>query len=264
MNKKQKRLYHYPKYYELVFGRRNIKKECKFIKEIIEKFSKIKTNLILDIACGTGPHMGGLSNLNFKVAGLDLSEKMLKEVNEKLSKNKNFIKTYKEDMANFKLPEKFDACICMVNSLEILSKNEQFISHFESVANCLKEGGIYLIELDNPSFIFSAPPRGGNPEEYKRQIKEGKIKIDVNYKIYSFDLESSLEKSALILNIDDDGKKIEIIDDSPVRRLMLTEIDLFLKINKKFELIRVLGDFDLNSKITDKNAKKMIIILRKK
>ena len=33
-------------------------------------------------------------------------------------------------MASFNINEKFDACICMANSLEILIKNEQFISHF--------------------------------------------------------------------------------------------------------------------------------------
>ena len=77
-------LYYYPKYYELIFGNRNFKKECSFIVKLIKKFSGIKVYSILDIACGTGQHMIELSKLGFNVAGLDISDKMLNEINKKL------------------------------------------------------------------------------------------------------------------------------------------------------------------------------------
>jgi len=257
-------VYEYPKYYEIVFGSRNFKRECDFITELIKKFSKINTSVILDIACGTGPHMIGLSKLGFKVAGLDSSNKMLVKINKRLKGKPNFIGVYKKDMVSFNIPQKFDACICMVNSLEILTKNEQFISHFHSVANCLKRGGIYIIELDNPSFIFSNPLPGERIKEYKKKIKRGKIKIGVIYKKYPFDLINFLEKNELILDINDNGKKLIIRDSSPVRRLAPLDIDLFVKLSHKFELIKILGDFKLESTINDKNSKRMIVILRKK
>ena len=76
-------IYEYPKYYELVFGKRNIKKEVDFLESLFQKFSGRKTKTVLDIACGTGPHMDELEKRGYAVAGLDNSPKMLKILQEK-------------------------------------------------------------------------------------------------------------------------------------------------------------------------------------
>lgn len=253
-------LYYYPEYYEIIFGNRNFKKECKFIAELIKKHSKIKVNSILDIACGTGPHIIELSKLDFKIAGLDISDKMLSIVDKNLKGNSNYLGTYKRDMASFSIPSKFDSCICMVNSLEILTKNKQFTSHFNSVANCLNPGGLYIIELDNPSFISKSE----EIKEYKKSFKKGKININLIYKKYPFDFVNSLEKNELIVEINDNGKILKIVDNSPVRRLTLSDIESFIKLNNKFEIVDILGDFKFGSTINDKDSKKMIVILRRK
>ena len=257
-------IYEYPEYYEIIFGRKNFKEETKFIIKLINKFSSIKAKNILDIACGTGQHIGELLKNNFKVTGLDISKRMLNKLDKQFKNNPNFIKSYQKDMASFNINEKFDACICMANSLEILIKNEQFISHFKSVANCLNKGGLYIIELDNPAFLFSLPCSGSKAKEYKMEFKKGKIKINTTYRRYTFDLINFVEKNELILDINDNGKKIKINDDSPIRRLTPIDIGLFIKFNSNFELIKILGDFNLNSTINDKESKKMIVILRKK
>lgn len=256
-------LYNYPEYYEIVFGGRDLDRECSFIKLVFQKFSKIKIFSILDIACGTGPHIRKLIDVGFNVAGLDISKGMLSILNTSLQNNPNFLGSYENDMANFNLNKKFDACICMVNSLEILNENNQFISHFESVAKCLNKGGLYFIELDNPRFILSNPLIGDKPKEYKKTIKREGINIELTYRKIGFDITESLELNELILKIKDGNKVIEVKDDSPVRRLTLAEIDLFLKINKQFELVNVFGGFNWNMSINNKNSEKMILILRR-
>lgn len=255
-------MYEFPKYYEIAFGRRNFRKECDFIIKLIRKYSKIKVSNILDIGCGTGSHMLELAKLGFKVAGLDQSKKMLNETFKNLKNKLNLIGLYKKDMANFKLPIKFDACICMNNTLEILINNNQFISHFKSVAEHLNKGGLYIIEPDNPSFIFSNPLRKGI-KKYKKKFKRGNTVITFIYKRYPFDLINFIEKNKLILDINDNGKKLRIVDDSPIRRLTPLDIDLIVRLNKRFEIIKILGGFNLKSLINDNNSKRMIIILRR-
>ncbi len=256
-------LYQNPKYYEIVFGKRNFKKECVALMQLIKKFSKIQVSNILDIACGTGQHMTEFSKVGLKVAGLDISARMISETKQKFQDNPNLISLYKEDMSSFKIAKKFDACICMVNSLEILTTNNQIESHFKSVADCLNKGGIYIIELDNPAFAFSNPLSKEKPKVYKWTAKKGKIKINVAYKKCSFDLLNSLEKNELTLDVSDNGKIMKLVDTSPIRRLTPQEIDLFIKINKQLKIVKVLGGFDLNSSVNDRNSKKMIIIFQR-
>ncbi|MBU0929670.1 MAG: class I SAM-dependent methyltransferase [Nanoarchaeota archaeon] len=252
-------LYDYPKYYNLLFGNRNFKKECKFIQKLFEKYSKIKVSSILDIACGNGMHIIEFTKLGYKIAGLDISEKMLNETNKRLENNPNLIKLYHKDMVSFYLDKKFDACICMVNSLEILNKDTEFISNFNSVADALNEGGLYIIELDNPNLIKN----NDQIKEYKKIIKKGKITINLIYKKYPFDYKTKLEKNELILNVDEDGKRLKIVDNSPIRRLTIEDINYFVNKTKRFEIMDVINDFNLNLNVKDKSPNKIIVVLKK-
>ncbi len=256
-------LYDYPKYYEMVFGERDIQQEVAFLVSLLKKHSKIKVSSILDVACGSGIHLAELAKLGFEVAGLDSSPKMIEKLKEGMIRKPNFIAAYMEDMSSFTLPRKFDICICMLNSLEILTENEQFISHFESIAKCLNLGGLYIIELDSPAFILSLPLPNTKVIEHKKRIKSGDVVIDVVYRRFPFDLLKFVEKNELILNVNDKGKILRIIDDSPVRRLIPSDIDLFVRLNKRFELVTLLGGFDFNITINDKSSRKMVVVLRR-
>ena len=163
-------LYEYPKYYELVFGKKNIKKKLISWKVYSKSFLAGGVKSILDIACGTYLYMNELEKRGYAVAGLDNSPKMLKILQEMPRRN-NFIGAYKQDMRNISIKRKFDACICMVNSLAILTENKDLISHFDSAANVLERGGLYIIEMDNPVNILSNPKPYEKAKVYKKLVK---------------------------------------------------------------------------------------------
>ncbi|MEK6816978.1 MAG: class I SAM-dependent methyltransferase [Nanoarchaeota archaeon] len=252
-----KGLYECPEYYSLIFGKRDFKLECKFIAKAIKKYSRAKT--VLDLACGTGPHMTELANMDFVVSGLDLSKGML----AKVETHPNIKNLYCEDMSDFKVPDKFDVCICMINSLEILNTNLQLVSHFNSVSGCLNNGGLYIIELDHPSLAFSNPLPGEKPKVYRKQITRRGVKIDITFKRERFDFGTNLEYNRLIADINDHGKRVRMIDSSPVRRLTVSDIDNFVRVSGNFEIVALLGNFDFKTSLNSKNAKRMIIILRR-
>ncbi|MDI6738437.1 MAG: class I SAM-dependent methyltransferase [Nanoarchaeota archaeon] len=256
-------MYEYPKYYELVFGKRNIKKEVDFLESLFQKFSGRKIKTVLDIACGTGPHMDELEKRGYALAGLDNSFKMLRILQEMPHRN-NFIGAYRQDMRNISIRRKFDACICMVNSLAILTENKDLISHFDSVVGVLEQGGLYIIEMDNPVNILSNPKPYEKAKTHRKLVKKGNISIEVIYEQRGFNLLKGTEQNRLTLNVNDAGKTIKIVDDSPIRRLLPTEIELLLRINKRLELVEIRGAFDYATSLHDKNSNRMIIILKKK
>lgn len=145
MEKKPPNLYDSPFYYDVAFGFRDISKEVDFFEERIRKFSKIKVNKVLDIGCGPSPYMLELVKRGYAFTGLDLSSAMLDYSLKKARKAGIKIKTIHADMRSFKTKEKFDFVFCMLGSISVESSTD-FLSHLNSVATCLKNGGLYLID----------------------------------------------------------------------------------------------------------------------
>ncbi|MDD3023838.1 MAG: class I SAM-dependent methyltransferase [Syntrophomonadaceae bacterium] len=118
--------------------------EKNFLKSIFDKY-KIKS--ALDCACGTGPHLYLLLKRGIKVCGSDYSEAMLNVCNKNLSKSgiKVIIKRadfrYLEQVWN----EKFDAVLCMGQSIAHLHTKEDLITAFKSMRNRLNNNGILIM-----------------------------------------------------------------------------------------------------------------------
>src|SRR5512136_3434995 len=69
-------------------------------------------NLLLDVACGTGLHLGPLSG-HYQVEGLDLDKEMLRSAKQKHPK----IRFHHGDMLDFDLHRQFDAVTCLFSSI---------------------------------------------------------------------------------------------------------------------------------------------------
>jgi len=141
----QASVYDSPFYYEIAFGFRDIRSEVDFFERSIKKFSKIKVRQVLDVGCGPSPYMLELAKRGYVFTGLDLSKAMLEYSLEKAKKGGIRIRTIHADMRNFKVEEMFDFAFCMLGSIEVES-NSDFLSHLDSMAACLKNGGLYLID----------------------------------------------------------------------------------------------------------------------
>ncbi|MDH5481285.1 MAG: class I SAM-dependent methyltransferase [Candidatus Bathyarchaeota archaeon] len=147
MGKKEETLevYASPFYYEVAFSFRDIKIEVDFFEQCIRNISRTRVKKIIDIGCGPSPYMFELVKRGYAFTGLDISKAMLNYSLEKARKAGIRIKTILADMRNFRSKEKFDFAFCMLGSIEVES-NKDFLSHLDSVAGCLKGGGLYLID----------------------------------------------------------------------------------------------------------------------
>lgn len=78
---------------------------------------------ILEAACGTGNITGLLAENNYKVTAFDLSEDMLMRAYEKLGRS-SMVLVLKQNMADFKIDDKFDAAICCCDGVNYLTREE--------------------------------------------------------------------------------------------------------------------------------------------
>ena len=141
----REREYTAPRLYEIAFDM-NRKGEVDFLVHCFKRFARRSVRTVLDIACGTGPHLVRLAERGYQTTGLDLSQRNIEFLGERLADKGLRGDLVVGDMTNFRLKRPVDAAICMQDSQGHLLTNEQLLAHLRSVGRNLKRGGLYIFD----------------------------------------------------------------------------------------------------------------------
>jgi SAM-dependent methyltransferase len=142
----QGHLYDFPEYYDLVFAADNAD-EFEFLQACFTKHSKRTVQSIFEPACGTGRLLLDLVQSGFEVAGLDLNEKAVDYCNQQFKRHGYPESAFVADMAEFKLPKKYDAAFNFINSFRHLTTEELALKHLKLMAEVIEPGGLYCLGL---------------------------------------------------------------------------------------------------------------------
>jgi len=111
------------------------------IHALIQQHKHTSGNLLLDVACGTGLHIGPLCE-HYQVEGLDLDENMLELARQKQAD----IPLHHGNMINFDLGHPFDAITCLFSSIGYVKTISRLNQAVGNMARHLKPGGVLLVE----------------------------------------------------------------------------------------------------------------------
>lgn len=116
---------------------------------IVSLFDKVNGSRgkALDLACGTGSVALHLKEKGFDVIGVDSSQEMLAQADNKASGIIEFICS---DMTSFQLNEKVDLCVCSLDSINHLLTLEDVKRCFDCVYNSLTENGVFIFDVNTP------------------------------------------------------------------------------------------------------------------
>ena len=137
--------YSAPRLYEIAFDL-NRKGEVDFLEYCFKRFARRRVRRVLDIACGTGPHLLRLAARGYRMSGLDLSPENIAFLSRRAGQAGFEPALVVGDMANFRLPAPVDAAICMQDSQGHLLTNAVLIGHLRAVARALRSGGLYVFD----------------------------------------------------------------------------------------------------------------------
>ncbi|MFQ5823528.1 MAG: class I SAM-dependent DNA methyltransferase [bacterium] len=102
---------------------------------------------VLDIACGTGNLLLKLIELDFKVAGFDVSENMIKIAQEKAQKRGLSIPIWQGVMENFKVKKPFHACLCTYDSMNYCMNLNACYDVLRHASDALCSGGVFIFDI---------------------------------------------------------------------------------------------------------------------
>ena len=128
------------RFYDLVMGDRS--DAARYIAGLIADH-KPDARSVLEIACGTGSILGILSE-TYEVAGLDRSRPMLSIAQKRLRHSRFF----RQEITNFRIPQRFDAVVCVFDSINHLIRFADWEKTFRCVARHLKDGGLFIFDVN--------------------------------------------------------------------------------------------------------------------
>lgn len=109
-------------------------------------FDKIPANAsILDVCCGTGNIAGLLQQRGYDVTGLDGSAAMLHYASLN-APSSSFIRA---DARDFNINKRFDACICLFDSINHILEQDGLKAVFKNIHAHLKDGGIFIFDVNS-------------------------------------------------------------------------------------------------------------------
>lgn len=126
----------------------------KFIREVLGKKS-LEPELILEMACGTGGLTEKLVR-DYKIHAFDLSDDMLSVCENKI-RSKN-LKLFKQNMVGFSAPASYDAIFSVGDSLNYVTDVKDFEAAIKSSYDHLKDGGIFIFDLNTEYKFKNIPP----------------------------------------------------------------------------------------------------------
>jgi len=137
-----------------------IEKQGKILKDIFNKYSKIKITNILDCTCGIGVQTISLANLGYNVVGSDISLGKIEFAKKETEKRKLSVEYYQADcmMLEKTFDQIFDAIISIDSAMPHLMNEENFFRAFSSIYKRLNKGGIFLASFRDYDSIVKDKP----------------------------------------------------------------------------------------------------------
>jgi SAM-dependent methyltransferase len=156
---------------------------------LISRLGGVDRAPVLEPACGSGRLLVGFGRRGVEAVGIDHSPAMVELAEERLRAEGVPGQALLADMADFDLGRRFGGAYCAVDSLAYLHDRAQLVRHLECVAEHLRPGSRYLVQLDlrDPE----DPWRGVRPSVWESE--QAGIRVRTAWRVEEIDLDSGVE-----------------------------------------------------------------------
>jgi len=130
---------------------------------------------ILDAACGTGMHALALAQRGFQVSGADISPGMVEKSRENSRANMQKVDFQTAGFGALAATfghDKFNAVLCLGNSLPHVTDWADLNSALQDFAHCLQPGGMLILQNRNFEAVLTSQERWMEPQSFQENGQE--------------------------------------------------------------------------------------------
>ena len=263
-------IYDEPELYELACAYRNVPEEVtallgwcgKHWQGALSDPGAPAVTTVLELAAGPAEHARELARRGLRATALDQSAAMCAYAAARAEAAGLDLGVVEADMRDFKLPDRFDLAITMLNSLCHLFTLDDLLAHLAAVAAHLRPGGLYIAELAHPADYFAPVPRTSS----EWTIEQGGTRAEVRWGGGQDRIDPVTQITREHMSItahNADGTVRTVGDVVPNRFWTATELTAALRLDGSFTVAACYGDFDDNTGLADPTAWRMILVLRR-
>ncbi len=110
----------------------------------------LKPKLIVDLGCGTGSLTLLMARRGYEMIGIDQSPDMLACARQKSEKASTPVQFLNQDMTAFKLFRPADAMVCLMDSVNHVTRLRDLKRMLERVHRYLNPGGAFIFDINTP------------------------------------------------------------------------------------------------------------------
>lgn len=120
-----------------------------FYQQILNR-EGLRPRTAVDLACGTGSVTAILAEMGLQVIGVDLSEEMLTQAQQKAAALENQPMFLCCPLQELYLPRGVDLAVCALDSLDYIINPEDCREAIRRVYKALNPGGIFIFDVNTP------------------------------------------------------------------------------------------------------------------
>jgi SAM-dependent methyltransferase len=253
-------VYRLAQYYDIVF-QRDVVPEVRYIVDWYTQQHHRPPQSLLDLACGPGYHARVAAQLGLHAIGLDLRPEMLQLAQDYALADGVQVTWIADDMRYLQLAEPVDIILNVFDGIDCLLTNDDLIAHFQAMAHCLTEGGVYLIDIAHPRFTTF-----NYYEKWSYRGMRDNVDVQINWAVNSplVDPVTSVSNTQVEMIVNDHGTEYRYLDNAHERILSAQEIDLLARLSGGLRPVGWYGGYDLSKPLgTTPDAERMVVLLQK-
>jgi SAM-dependent methyltransferase len=257
--------YSLPLIYEIAFDWRDIPAECEFIIGEAERHLGCKVESAIELACGPALHVREMARRGIVSHGVDLSTEMVAYANEQLKIQNLTGQVFHGDMRSFVAPRTYDVVYILLVSFAHLLSNHDIMDNLTCAANMLNPGGIYIISTAHPRDFYGDKPVSDNVETSWTSERKGvSVTTDWGGTSQQYDPLTEIDEVTISYTVTESGKTTRYDCPEKLRRLSFQTLTALFRLNGRFAIANLLGDFDSAIPLTSaEESARMIVVARK-
>ena len=254
---KQKSLYDYPKYYDLLFGS-DWRPEFNFLRRCFADHAGRRVRRVFEPACGTGRLLVKLAEAGYRVSGNDLNAGAVAFCNARLVRRGFKPTALVGDMSDFRLRQPVDAAFNLINSFRHLASEAAAQSHLRCIARALAPGGLYVLGLH-------LTPRGRPECDYERwAARQGHLAATIEMRSLEVDRRRRQERVELTLDVYRPTGSMRLVERLAFRTYTAGQFEKLLAGERSLELVETY-DFGYHRPVAVHQASEdVVFVLRKR
>jgi SAM-dependent methyltransferase len=261
-------VYTEPFLYDLAFGYRDFAAEIDFLRMAHAKHGEGRTRALLDLAAGPGRHAIAGCRAGLSVIALDKEPSMAAYATDLAKREGVDYRYHVADITDFAIDKPSDIACLLLGSMAHLLKQRQVLDLFDCVADAVRPGGVFVLELPHPSELFGRADLSLGAWEAPGPNGE-LLLVEWGRPGDRFDALSQITWYTVGLVLRDGATepvwtRREFV--VPQRRFTLPELQALMAINGRFGLVGAYGALDLDVPIHDDEdgeAHRMVLVLKR-